>query len=194
MFCNKCGAQLKDDANFCTNCGATIKEMKSEQINTTNNIAECQNVDFDKELINAYIGKKADTMYDKTKNGGFSIFGFLFGFGYFVYRKMYLIVIVTTLIFTVISYICSHISNSALLNEFWSSLLSILSSVMFYPSYKWDITRKLRKIKQENPNASKEQLLNLAQQKGGVSVIGVIIYIIIVFLALILEILEILRR
>ena len=38
---------------------------------------------------------------------------------------------------------------------------------MFCPLYKWDITRKLRKIKEDNPNANEEQLLDIAKNKGG---------------------------
>lgn len=176
MFCKKCGTKLVDDAEFCTNCGVNIQERNSE--NLTNNIEDeqSQKVNFDEELIKAYIGNKADKMYNSVKNGGFNIWGFLFGIGYFAYRKMYLVSIAIIIISDIIAYIIPSVGN----------YVGAIIGLMFCPLYKWDITRKLRKIKQENPNASEEQLLNLAKNKGGTSIIGAVAFFVVYFLVLLL--------
>lgn len=175
MFCKKCGTKLSDDAKFCANCGVKIQEENSEQM--TNNVEgeQGQKENFDEKLIKAYIGNKADKMYNSVKNGGFNIWGFLFGIIYFVYRKMYLVSILTIIISYIIGYIIPSIGN----------YVGVIIGLMFCPLYKWDITRKLRKIKQENPNTSEEQLLNLAKNKGGTSIIGAVVFFVVYFFGLI---------
>lgn len=37
----------------------------------------------------------------------------------------------------------------------------MIIGLMFCPLYKWDITRKLRKVKNENPTANETQLLEI---------------------------------
>lgn len=175
MFCKKCGIDLPNNAVFCPNCGINLQEKNSEQI--TNNIDEKQNsiVDFDEQFIKAYIGNKADKMYSSVKNGGFNIWGFLFGIGYFAYRKMYLISILIIIISDIVACIIPNVGN----------YVGTLIGLAFCPLYKWDITRKLRKIKQENPNANEEQLLYLAKNKGGTSIFGAIVFFAVYFLILV---------
>lgn len=131
----------------------------------------CENENFDEKFIKAYMGSKADKMYKDVKDGGINLFGILFGVGYFAYRKMYLISIIAIIITNILTYINPQVG----------SYLGILLGFMFCPLYKLDITRKLRKIKKENGNATEDELLNIAKNKGGTSLIGAIIFFIIYF-------------
>lgn len=174
MFCKMCGKEVADSVKFCTNCGATIDE--SEVVNAeiitndlnqvpTENFENQSNTDLDERLMQAFIGKEADKMYDKVKNGGLSIWGILFGIEYFVYRKMYLVTLLIVLVNTLLNYISPSVSN----------LVTYFSGWLFYPIYKWDIMRKIKSIKSNNPNASEEELINIAKSKGGTSLFGVFI-------------------
>lgn len=174
MYCKKCGVKLSTDSEFCINCNASVQETNQEQMTNNTENEQCQEEKFDEEFIKSYIGKKADKMYNSIKNGGFNIWGFLFGIGYFAYRKMYLVSIIILIISTMIASIIPGLGN----------YVGIIFGLMFCPLYKWDITRKLKKIKTKNSNADKEQLLNLAKNKGGTSIVGAIIFLLFYFLIL----------
>ena len=60
-----------------------------------------------------------------------------------------------------------------------SLFFGFIFGLAFYPLYKWDITRKLRKIKDENVNASNEELISIVSKKGGISSKGLIIFLIV---------------
>lgn len=171
MICKNCGFNIEDTSEFCTNCKSLIKE------NMTNEVQDqTQKIDFDEAFIKAYIGSKADKMYDSVKNGGFNLWGFLFGIGYFAYRKMYFISIIMILISDIVALFIPNVAN----------YVGMIIGLMFCPLYKWDITRKLRKLKQENPTASSDELLEKAKNKGGTSVLGTIGFLIAYFLILLI--------
>jgi len=134
-----------------------IKEINKDKTET-----------FDKRYIKAYIGDKADVMYDSIKNGGVNIWALLFGIFYFAYRKMYLI----SIIIIILSGITSILAPSI------DSYIGTIIGLMFCPLYKWDITRKLRKIKKNNLNVTEEELISLAKNKGGTSIASAIIFLI----------------
>ncbi len=122
---------------------------------------------FDEKFIYAYMGNGADKIYLNVKNGGFNIWAILFGICYYVYRKMYLVTVIMIAIQIGISLVFSELN----------SIVGICVGFMFCPLYKWDITRKLRKIKQENLGKSEEELLLLAKKKGGTSIASVFILV-----------------
>jgi len=111
-------------------------------------------------------------MYDSVKKGGINIWAILFGVGYFAYRKMYLVSIIIVILGNTIGYLIPSISG----------YIGTFIGLMFCPLYKWDITRKLRKIKRDNPSADENQLLLMAQNKGGTSIISAILFFIIYLL------------
>ena len=183
MYCKNCGASVMENDQFCKNCGLPIglKDMPKDG-NTTGLQNSLENTiseenDFSERFIKAYMGSKADQMYESVKNGGVNIWGVLFGIGYFAYRKMYFVSVLIFIIGSIISSIVPSIG----------SYVGMMIGLMFCPLYRWDITRKLRKIKRENPTANEAQLLEMAKNKGGTSLIGAVlffsIYIMVVVLA-----------
>ena len=162
MICKKCNCSFEENVKFCPNCGV-LMEFEN-------------NINFDEKFIKAYIGKKADNMYDSVKNGGISMWALLFGLLYYSYRKMYLVLFISILISILIAIFVPSIG------WFFGNFIGL----MFCPLYKWDITRKLRKIKNENPGISEDKLIEIAKSKGGTSLVSAllfgIIYVILLFI------------
>lgn len=112
--------------------------------------------DNNEEFKKAYMGN----LYEKvTQNKKFSIPAFFFGGIYFFYRKLYLF----GFIFTLLS--CLPIINN------------IICGFVFYPLYKSSVNKKLNKYKNvtQNPN----QLIDLAKNKGGTSILAALLSIVI---------------
>lgn len=138
MKCSKCGYETID-GNFCTKCG--------NKLILDNNIN-------DDELIDAYIGKK-------YKKKGFSIFAFLFSYIYLFYRKMWLLGI--SFLITKYLFYLFFIKHVVLINIIFSTLLGIF----FKKIYLNYATSKVKKIKKQFSNCSREQLINICIQQGG---------------------------
>lgn len=173
MNCKNCGELLNKNDKFCNHCGQPIK-ISNQNVSSVNNGDIRENVNFDEKLIKAFIGEKADKMYESVKNGGINIWGILFGIFYFAYRKMYFISSIIVIFASIVSYLVPSIA----------SYIGIFIGLMFCPIYKWDITRKLRKIKKDNPNANENQLLEISKNKGGTSIIGAILFLVVYVLAI----------
>lgn len=71
-------------------------------------------------------------------------------------------------------------------------LIILLFGFLFNPIYKWDINRKIKKIKRKNPNANKEQLNLIITKKGGTSKLALILSIIVTIIIILLFIVFIL--
>lgn len=172
MLCKKCGVDNTIDAKFCSQCGYDLK-------NNSNNFESegfKNKSEFDEQFIKAYMGRKADDIYDSVKNNGINLWALLFGLLYYSYRKMYLILFISILTSILIAIFIPNIS--------W--FVGNFIGLIFCPLYKWDITRKLRKIKAENPGASEDKLIEIAQSKGGTSLLSALllgtIYILLLFM------------
>lgn len=172
VYCKKCGSILNENDKYCNACGSQLETTNNIQNDYVENSNINNNNDFDERFIKSYIGNKADKMYDSIKKGGINIWAMLFGIGYFAYRKMYLISVIIVILGAIVAYLMPSIS------EYIGTFIGLI----FCPIYKWDITRKLRKIKNDNPNADETQLLSIAQNKGGTSIIGAILFFVIYFL------------
>lgn len=171
MYCKRCGTELSSEDKFCKKCGL---EVESNNIEDNNNYKQENDVDikedFDIRLMKAYIGKNADKIYNSIRTGlGINGWAFLFGTIYYCYRKMYLVTIIAYISVVTISFIVPSITK-----YIWLFL-----DISFCSLYKWDITRKIKKIKQNNPNASEDELLDIARRKGGTSIIGALFMVVI---------------
>ncbi len=169
MFCKNCGSSLNKNDKYCNICGSQVETINNIQNDYVEKSQINNNNDFDEKFIKSYIGNKADKMYDSIKKGGINIWAILFGIGYFAYRKMYLISVIILILGNIVGYLVPSISG----------YIGTFIGLMFCPIYKWDITRKLRKIKNDNLNADETQLLSIAQNKGGTSIIGAITFLVI---------------
>ena len=209
MNCPKCGSNVNQGEMFCRVCGAKIVSQSvqqnqmgqmpidsqtnqmvqtpvaNQQVHAQNQYVSQQqpimnnNVGYgtsnyssysnDEALINAYIGKNAD----KLKNGGFSVNTFFFGNIYVLYRKMWMLGIVWFLASMIISMFLSSLSSVLTLAA------NIFISTQFKKWYLKHVEEKVAKIKAENPNASHEQLLMICTQKGGTTIIPIIIFVIL---------------
>ena len=197
MNCPKCGSNVNQGEMFCRVCGAKIVSQSiqpnqmgqmpvaNQQVQTQNQYVSQQqpimNNNFgygasnyssysnDESLINAYIGKNAD----KLKNGGFSVNTFFFGNIYVLYRKMWMLGIIWFLASMIISMFLSSLSGVLTLAA------NIFISTQFKKWYVKHVEEKVAKIKSENPNASQEQLLMICTQKGGTTIIPIIIMIVL---------------
>ncbi len=131
---------------------------------------------MDEILIKKFIGKNADVIYDKMeKKGSFNIFCMLFSFFYFLYRKMYLVGLISFLIQAVIA---NYIKN-----VFVSIICMIILGFIFYPLYKIHIRRKISKIREKV--TTEEEINNMCEKKGGTSIVAAIIIPVILILVLI---------
>ncbi len=126
------------------------------------------------QIIKNFIGNNSDVIYSKiNKKFSFNVFCMLFTFFYFLYRKMYLV--------AVISFIIQGIIANYVKNTIVSLICFVIWGFAFYPLYKSHINRKIKKINIET--ISEEEL----KKKGGTSVVSVIIVPIVLFIILILS-------
>lgn len=165
-ICPNCGSNLKEGDKFCRKCGTKI-ELRDNNLKTL-----IKNISIsDDDLINAYIGKNAD----KLKNGTFSANTFFFGSLYVLYRKMWLLGIGWLAVNLIVGAFLEPISNIV------SIVLGVVLGLKFKNLYLKHVIEEVNKIKIENSNASREELMMICANKGGTSVLGVILPIIAIF-------------
>lgn len=167
-YCLKCGSSVKVNENFCGKCGTALYNNQTIQNNIIN----------DDELIDAYIGPNAT----KLKNGTFSANTFFFGIFYILYRKMWIMGILLFVVNQIVEFCLPSFSFVI------SLTLNIIISIEFKKIYLKHVIDEVNKIKQENPNISQEQLLQICKKKGGISILSILIlgllYVILVIFSL----------
>ena len=132
---------------------------------------------MEEKFVKSYIGRNADEMYEKmNKKGSFNVFCMLFGIIYMIYRKMYLVAFGTFLINTLLlSDILGNIKGGTL-------ILGIILGFLFYPLYKWHITRKIDKFKQQT--SDEDEINNMCIKKGGISIPALVITLVLLFISI----------
>lgn len=134
---------------------------------------------MDENLIKYFIGKNSDTIYPKMNvKGSFNVFAFFFTSMYFIYRKMYLVGIISFIIEIIIFLL---VSLSPTIASLLFLIYRIACGALFYPLYKSHVENKISNITEESNG--NDDLVNLCIQKGGISVIAVIL---LIFLPLII--------
>ena len=161
--CPNCGSNIKPMEKFCGKCGTALQVFQNN-MNENNQIIQNDNISGN-ELVDAFIGQNAD----KLKNGSFSANTFFFGFFYVLYRKMWLLGAVWFAISIITNLFLSSFSLVIMM------VLDIVASIEFKKIYVKHANEEVEKIKQENPNATKEQLLTICRNKGGTTVLPVIL-------------------
>ncbi len=124
----------------------------------------------DELLLSSYIGPN----YEKIRSGSFNFAAaFLTNF-YFFYRKMYLIGFIIVILNTIILILFN-------LGFIVSIILFFVVGVFTNQIYMIHVKGKIRKIKADNPNLSREELANLCSKEGGTSLGSVMLGILTVF-------------
>lgn len=187
MHCHNCNSQVNTNENFCRNCGAKINTTHQNQtsnmqsqtqyqtqsqayyqtqegISVSQRIANSMNrveIDPEEELINAYIGEKANEL-----KKDFSWCTFLFGVFYPIYRKMWGFAI----IWFIINLVATVIFPGS------GTIIRIIAAVIFKELYVKTVRKRVNKIKEQNPGKSHEDLLLICSKKGGTSILSVILF------------------
>jgi len=196
MFCRNCGNNIENGVKFCNKCGTmqpdnvqvnnnvsfnADMQMNNIQPNSSmqmNNIQPNVNeqINNDETLLQEFIGSQ---YYSITKSK-FHIFTFLFGPYYLIYRKMYKFASFWLLGALLISLFLKDMSYV------YSVIMCVVVSFKFKSMYPNFARKEINKIKQQNPNASFNDLVNICRKKGGVSVgaifAGIGIYFAITFI------------
>lgn len=164
--CSNCGSNVYPGENFCRVCGHRITNNQPSLQSNLNAIPSADNTfDFDNDLINAYIGSNAGNL--KTAN--FSVPAFFFGSLYAFYRKMWLVGFGLIAISFIVNMFLGSIANLILL------CLNLYYSYQFNKWYYSHVLDQVNKIKQENHEKTREELITICAQRGGTTVVPVII-------------------
>ena len=112
----------------------------------------------DEYLLSSYIGPN----YEKFKSGSFNFAAACLINLYFFYRKMYLIGFIIVVLNTTVSIL---FNLSFIVSIFLFFILGVFTNQVYITHAK----NKVKKIKEDNPNLSKEELTKLCVREGGTS-------------------------
>ena len=138
--------------------------------------------DYNLEFVKAWMG----SLYEKAHSKKFNFAAAFFNGMYFCYRKMNIIGIIILILQVIVAKLCIMLNNttSVIIAIIYMFLMFIISGFGFYPAYRSFVKGKLGKYKTQTTNNN--ELINIANQKGGTSILGLIIYIVIISLATVL--------
>ena len=149
MFCPNCGKELTGE--YCSNCGN--KFTSTAENNDVNNCTR-------EELLNAYAGKNAEKVYNRSWNWS----AFFFGPVYYLYRKLWLEGAILFVINTIFNLLFKDVINSAI-SLFISLVITVFVSILFCKFYTNKANKKIDTIL--SYNLSKEQTILECQRAGG---------------------------
>lgn len=148
MKCLKCGNKLDRGQKFCEACG--------EEYIVPEGFID------DDELLNAFIGKKAN----KIRHSKVSLGMFFFGAFYALYRKMYGCFGILLVISAIISLLSKLVSPYfLLLNVIFYIVLLFIGNSLYLSFAK----KEVEMLKKKYAGASYEELLEHAKKAGGVN-------------------------
>lgn len=174
MYCPKCNKEVNTGKLFCNVCGSRLVEKDAEiQDNETIDINSgfTQVIDIP-SMVKSYVGDS----YDKIRSVNFSIWYFLFGVYYAIYRKMYL--------FSVI-YLAANIGLLYINFKFSLILFGILNiviSLIFNNMYLLSVEKKVQKIRKKNSGLNRVDLLKVCKYTGGVNYLPSLLAMILIFM------------
>ena len=175
--------------------------------NVQQDIAQSNNAIDDNVLINAYIGNNSDAL----KNGSFSWCTLFFEGIYIWYRKMYSLLAIWFLLmlglniggtffrYLVIANSSSLISLSSNLKIF-NAMFKVIDLIViliiafnFKNLYLKHVKEKVLVIKNENPNSTESELVQICQKKGGTTAVPIVITIVLVIASFVIVLLTTFR-
>ena len=131
----------------------------------------------DDDLINAYIGDNVEAI----RNRGFSFNTFLFGIYYVIYRKVWPMLLKWVLLDILIKLLFGK-----LLIIIGKLVINLYFSYQFKDFYLEYVEKQVNKIKEQNKDKPREELINICKRKGGTLIpsnialiLGIILYIIL---------------
>ena len=123
----------------------------------------------DEELLLAYIGNNAEKLLGKK----FNFAAFFFSELYYFYRKMILKAFLLHVLYLGISLLCIIVFKSEIVLFIFALLFSILIGFATNDNYVDFAQKNIAKIRAENPNANKAQLIALCKKEGGGSILWI---------------------
>lgn len=171
MYCKNCGNYIEQNSSFCPNCGKSIaveNQNINDNIGVQSNIIN-DNVSLEEKMISSYVGVN----YERIKNKKFSVPAFFLNWMYMGYRKFYKLL----LIYVIPMAVLSIILNENLLRLIYIPF-AILGGIKFNKWYLNDVKKQINKIKTDNFQASESELISICSNKGGTSIVPVILTII----------------
>lgn len=173
MFCPKCNKEVNNGKLFCNVCGSRLVEKDAEI--TNNEIIDVSNgttqiIDVP-SMVKSYVGDS----YDKIRATNFSIWYFLFGVFYAIYRKMYLFGSIYLVSYIALAYTIPK------LGYILSVVINIVISLIFNNMYLLSIEKRVKRIREKNQGLNRSELLKLCKNLGGVNYLLSLFALIIVF-------------
>ncbi len=168
ITCPNCKALNTEGSQVCGACGIQLVNNQNNQ-----NSEQEQSNNNDVELMHSYIGKNADALL----KGGFSWCAFFLGATYIWYRKMYKILIAWIILIVVANGIFGtfKLYFIAIIIQLAAT---IVIAVKFKDLYIKHVTEEVSIIKRENPGKSQEELNEICKNKGGTTILPIILFII----------------
>ena len=163
MKCPNCKAELDDNSKYCDYCGKIIEENINKSV--------IKDEITNEECRKYFIGNNYNHFNNK-----FNIYAFILGSTYIFYRKQYIFGTIFILITT----------TSIIFNPYIVIIFHLLLGITFNQQYNISINKKINKIKMNNHNKSKEEILTICNEKGNTSFLSAVFSIIIILVLIII--------
>lgn len=136
------------------------------------------NNDYNDQFARNWMG----TLYEKAYSKKFNWCAALFGPAYLLFRKMYLTGALTAISMLIVSLLISLLTVKTPALGVVLCIVIVTAYILgfgfsFYPLYKSFVNKKLATLK--NATTDNNQLLSIATQKGGTSVLALVLYFVI---------------
>ena len=191
--CPNCGKTLDVGETVCSNCGVNILEQNDEEANFEEKNEDIRPKRFiskrhygpdlfkhddDFLLLNEYIGNNIPRM-----KSGISWCTLFFGPFYMFYRKMWVLGIISVIVYTVALLVIPNQTIGAIVILLYALVLAI----KFKDTYINKALSDIEQIKAANPDKSDEDLIPDVAYKGGVSQISLLVTFIILIIVVVVN-------
>lgn len=172
MYCPKCNKKVEGIRTFCNTCGTRLIEDENALADNTQikTESDTEEVVDNQSMVIAYVGNAYESIHAK----GFSIWYFFFGVFYAIYRKMYLFGIFYIFASLLVLYIVPNVYL------FLGGIVNIIISLFFNKMYLSSVSNTVEKIRKNNPNKNRTEILKICKSQGGANTLIAILSMIIV--------------